>query len=96
MDLPDQVRRADPITYIDANDPPILIVHGEEDGTVIINQSELFYAALKKAGVTTKFVRGENAGHGYKPTPQGSTVKPSRAEIDDLELQWFRTYLNHP
>jgi len=30
-----------PLSYIDANDPPVLIIHGEKDGMVIIRQSEL-------------------------------------------------------
>jgi acetyl esterase/lipase len=92
-ELPDMVRRANPITYVDTNDPPMLIMHGEEDNTVIFNQSELLYAALKKAGAVTKFVPVANAGHGYRPTPEGATIAPSRPEIDAMELEWFRKYL---
>lgn len=44
-------RLANPIMYVDAEDPPVLIGHGEKDGIVIINQSELLYEALKEAGV---------------------------------------------
>ncbi|UCC96327.1 MAG: alpha/beta hydrolase [Phycisphaerales bacterium] len=91
--LPDQVRRANPITYVDKNDPPMLIIHGKEDRTVIFNQSELLYAALQKAGVIAKLVPVANAGHGYRPTPQGATTSPRRPEIDDMELEWFRQYL---
>lgn len=91
--LPDQVRRADPITYVDKNDPPMLIMHGKDDKTVIFNQSELLYAALQKAGVITKFVPVSNAGHGYRPTPRGATIAPGRPEIDKMELEWFRKYL---
>jgi acetyl esterase/lipase len=94
--LPDQVRRADPIAYVDVKDPPILIIHGEQDGTVIINQSELLYAALQKAGVTADFVRVKNADHGYRPNPEGSVIAPPRKEIDARELQWFRKHLRHP
>jgi len=82
--------------YVDKNDPPTLIFHGEEDYFVIISQSEMLYDALKKAGATTKLVRVANGGHGYKPTPEGSVVKPSRNEMNALELQWFRKYLKHP
>ena len=91
--IPDQVRRANPATYVDKNDPPTLIFHGEEDYFVIINQSEILYDALKEAGATTQLVRVVNGGHGYKPTPEGSVVKPSRDEMNALELQWFRKYL---
>ena len=91
--LPDQVRRANPATYADKNDPPTLIIHGEEDYFVVINQSEILYDALKKSGATTKLVRVVNGDHGYKPSPEGSVIKPSRKEISELELQWFLTYL---
>ncbi len=89
----DLVRKANPITYVDPKDPPILIIHGEEDHTVIIGQSELLYEALKKAGVETKFVRVKNAGHGLRPTPPGARISPSREKLDKLRADWFRTHL---
>ena len=92
-ELPDQVRRANPITYVDGNDPPMLIIHGKEDNTVTFNQSELLHAALQKVGAITKFVPVDNAGHGYRPTPEGATIAPSRPDIDNMELEWFRQYL---
>ena len=92
----DLVRRANPITYIDAKDPPILIIHGEEDHTVIINQSELLYDALKKAGVVTKFVRVKNGGHGLRPTPEGAQITPSPADLTKLRDQWFKQHLVQP
>ena len=91
--LKEQVRRANPITYVDKDDPPILIIHGREDKGVNFNQSELLYAALKKAGAVTKLVPVANAGHGYRPTPEGAEIKPSKDEIDAMELAWFREYL---
>ena len=91
--LKEQVRRANPITYVDKDDPPILIIHGRKDKGVIFNQSELLYAALKKAGAVTKLVPVANAGHGYRPTPEGAEIKPSKNEIDAMELAWFREYL---
>ncbi|MCA9150562.1 MAG: alpha/beta hydrolase [Planctomycetales bacterium] len=60
----DAAARANPITYVSADDPPFLIVHGEQDRTVPIGQSEQLVAALKQAGVETTFIRVPNAGHG--------------------------------
>ena len=88
-ELPDRVKRANPITYIDNEDPPILIVHGEKDQLVIIGQSELFYDALRRAGVRTEFVRVKNAGHGYRAIPEGATVEPGLEEIKRLQMEWF-------
>jgi len=91
--LPEQVKRANPITYVDAKDPPVLLIHGEEDRTVIINQSELFYAALQAADVESEFVRVKNGGHGLKPTPPDSEISPSREELSKLREDWFRRHL---
>ena len=55
---------ANPIAFITKDDPPFLIVHGEDDKLVPINQSEILHEALQKIGVPSTFVRVPNAGHG--------------------------------
>jgi acetyl esterase/lipase len=55
--------RANPITYVTKDDPPFLIIHGDEDQAVGINQSQLLYDALKKAGVDVTFNVIKGAGH---------------------------------
>ena len=89
----DLVRKANPISYVDSKDPPILMIHGEKDRTVIIGQSELLSAALRKAGVVAKFVRVKNAGHGLRPTPAGAQISPNRAQLAKLRADWFREHL---
>jgi acetyl esterase/lipase len=84
------VKKANPVTYVDAGDPPALIIHGEKDTAVIIQQSELLFNAFTKAGVKAKLVRVKNAGHGFNPSPDGAAISPSLKEIEDLEIQWFK------
>ncbi len=43
-----QVRAADPITYVTADDPPVFIEHGTADGTVPVQQSKRFAAAIAR------------------------------------------------
>jgi acetyl esterase/lipase len=93
---PELVRLANPMTYIDPGDPPILIGHGENDGMVIINQSELLYDALKKAGIKTEFIRVKNAGHMYRPNPKGAVVSPSVEEMNIKTVEWFKKWLGAP
>ncbi len=62
-DCPDQVRAANPITYITEQTPPFLILHGDADETVRIAQSELLYEALQKAGVPVDFYTLAGTGH---------------------------------
>ncbi|HLG13405.1 MAG TPA: alpha/beta hydrolase [Blastocatellia bacterium] len=70
--------RASPLTYIDSGDPPFLVIHGEGDNMVPINQSELLVAALRNAGVGVTFVRLPGVGHGFAGSPgSGREVDPA-------------------
>ena len=60
----DKAARANPITYVTPDDPPFLLVHGDADPIVPINQSELLHAALRKASVPAVFLPLQGAGHG--------------------------------
>jgi acetyl esterase/lipase len=62
--------QANPITYVTPNDPPFLIVHGEQDPLVPHHQSGLLEAALKRAGVPVTFYTVKGAGHGGFRDPQ--------------------------
>ena len=42
---------ASPIHYVSKDDPPFLIVHGEADRVVPVEQSQRLYEELRKAGV---------------------------------------------
>ncbi|WP_197138096.1 alpha/beta fold hydrolase [Crateriforma conspicua] len=60
----DAIKRVNPITYIDSDDPPFLIIHGSNDRTVPANQSETLHAALEKANVPSRLKIIDGAGHG--------------------------------
>lgn len=64
MENKDKAARLNPITYVTKDDPPFLIVHGDKDPTVPINQSQLLFNALKKTGVSVHFHTIKGAGHG--------------------------------
>lgn len=55
---------ANPIAYVDENDPPFLILHGDKDPLVPHCNSELLFNALQKAGVPSQFILVPGAGHG--------------------------------
>jgi acetyl esterase/lipase len=59
-----QAQRASPIHYITKGDPPFLIVHGDKDPVVPLQQSQLLADALKKAGVEVAFHVVPGGGHG--------------------------------
>ncbi|HVF35975.1 MAG TPA: alpha/beta hydrolase [Candidatus Saccharimonadia bacterium] len=60
-------RQASPITFVDAADPPFLIVHGTADATVPIRQSERLRDALAAVGRAPGYVTVPGAGHGGFP-----------------------------
>lgn len=60
----DAARAASPISYVTADDAPILIIHGTDDPLVPFNQSERFLAALKEANVESYLIPVEGGGHG--------------------------------
>jgi acetyl esterase/lipase len=55
---------ANPVTYVDANDPPFLIFHGDKDPLVPYCQSELLFDALQKAKVPGQFILVPDGQHG--------------------------------
>lgn len=61
---PERAAQASPVTFVTADDPPFLIVHGDKDSTVAWNQSQLLSEALKQAGCSVHFHTIRDAGHG--------------------------------
>jgi acetyl esterase/lipase len=78
---------ASPVTYVSADDPPFLILHGEEDATVPLSQSVIFLEALQSAGVASTLVVVRNAGHGFQPV--GGEIVPSRVELTRMIADFF-------
>ncbi|MBK7876843.1 MAG: alpha/beta hydrolase [Planctomycetes bacterium] len=56
-------RAANPATWADVNDPPLLVAHGSEDTTVPMHQSERLVAALDAAHAPVTWVRALGYGH---------------------------------
>ena len=54
-----------PISDVSPDDPPTLIIHGDADKLVPIQQSELIVEKLKEAGVEAKLVVKKGAVHGW-------------------------------
>lgn len=65
-----QARSASPITWVSADDPPFLHIHGDSDPVVPYAQSMAFHAALQKDGVSSTLVTVEGGGHGQGFPPQ--------------------------
>ena len=55
---------ASPTTYVGKDDPPFLIIHGENDMSIPVSQSEVLASKLKAAGVQVTLIVAEGRGHG--------------------------------
>jgi len=73
-DVPDKAKDASAIYHVSADDPPFLIMHGDEDPQVPIEQSRRFYQTLKSAGVPVTLEVVKGGGHGG-PAFQTEQVK---------------------
>jgi len=60
---PDLAKAASPVTYVDKNDPPFLIIHGEKDELVSTKHSQLLSSWLSVAGVRNELVIVKDAPH---------------------------------
>jgi dipeptidyl aminopeptidase/acylaminoacyl peptidase len=76
-------RAISPIYYVSADDPPTLIIHGDADRLVPLQQSESIVEKLKAAGVETKLIVKRGAGHGW----------PTMAQDMTQIVDWFDEHL---
>jgi acetyl esterase/lipase len=58
-------RKISPITHVTTDDPPTLIIHGDADKLVPIQQSQTLVKKLTEAGVEAKLIPKPNAQHGW-------------------------------
>ena len=63
VERPDLAKNASPVSYIDKNDPPFLIVQGEKDESVPNTQSWLLHSWLSLAGVKNELIIVPGAPH---------------------------------
>ncbi|NKB71302.1 MAG: prolyl oligopeptidase family serine peptidase [Candidatus Latescibacteria bacterium] len=57
--------RCSAITHVSADSPPTLLLHGDEDELVPLQQSESLAARLREAGVAHKLIVAKGQGHGW-------------------------------
>jgi dipeptidyl aminopeptidase/acylaminoacyl peptidase len=79
-----------PIRFVSSGSAPSLIVHGDADTSVPIDQGETMYAALTKAGVPASFIRIKGAGHGLEGADPADLERAYAAM-----MQWFERHLRN-
>jgi acetyl esterase/lipase len=72
-----------PINSVSADDPPVIIIHGDKDVLVPKQQSESIIAKFKEAKVPCNLIIKEGGGHGWR-----------NREVEEKSfIDWFDKYL---
>lgn len=76
-------RQISPVSHVTPDDAPTMILHGDADKLVPIQQAHVMITALEKAGVPAKLIIKQQAGHGWPNW------------IDDISVfaDWFDEHL---
>jgi acetyl esterase/lipase len=62
--VPELARLASPVFHVEATDPPLLLLHGDQDNQMPINQAHELEGAYRRLGLTAQLVVVHGAGHG--------------------------------
>ncbi|MFT5123086.1 MAG: acetyl esterase/lipase [Verrucomicrobiales bacterium] len=62
--LPDFARLASPVFHVDKNDPPLFLLHGDQDPQMPINQSHELHGAYEQPGLPVRFAVLHGSAHG--------------------------------
>ena len=94
--LPGLEDKLSPITHVSPSDPPVLLVHGDEDELIPVTESERMHAALKEAGVATKLVVLDGVAHeAFRRQKGPNDLTIGRDTGADAEmLEWFKKHLH--
>jgi len=57
--------RISPVSHASADDPPTLIIHGDADALVPIQQAQVLVAKLKATGVRAELIVRKGRGHDF-------------------------------
>jgi acetyl esterase/lipase len=83
-DLPAQLKEVSPFYFTTQDDPPLLLIHGDSDKTVPLQQSEILKAKYEETGLKVKLVVQPGGGH--------SAWEGIEKQYQDVS-DWFDLYL---
>lgn len=86
---PEVYRQASPATWVSPDDPPLLLVHGDQDTIVPFRQSLIMHDAYKGLGLDVTLIRVVGAGHGFINRLGQPLISPSPQEIERAVHNFF-------
>lgn len=66
-DIEAQLKSVSPVYFVTGDDPPLLLIHGDKDLTVPLQQSEVLRDKYREASLPVELVVHAGGGHSYWP-----------------------------
>jgi acetyl esterase/lipase len=84
-DAESQLKAISPLYHVSKDDPPLLLIHGDKDTTVPVQQSQLLKEKYDEIGLPVQLIVQSGGGHSWWPTI-----------MDDYPAvwAWFDRYLS--
>ena len=86
-EAPELYKKGSPIAYLDAKDPPMLLVHGTADVTVPLSQSETYLRIAKAQGAPCALEVIPDAPHTFDLQPKQRDLRPLVTAFFDQHLK---------
>ncbi len=80
-----EAHKYSPIVHVSSDDPPTLLIHGDQDELVNVSNSYQIHEAFQERNVTTNLIVLEGAGHGFR----GDDATRAMAAL----VAWFEEHL---
>ena len=82
----DQAASISPILFASSDDPPTLLIHGDADMLVNVQNSEVMFEALQGEGVESELIIIPGGDHGFR-------VTADRVRAQQAMVEWFDRHL---
>jgi acetyl esterase/lipase len=89
--VPAALKADSPVTYAAQGDPPFLIIHGDQDSIVPLDQSRELASALRSERVPVSLVVVQGGGHALDEPGE----RPDTKQLEALTVYFFVSELEH-
>ena len=86
-EAPDLYRRMSPVSHLAPGAVPILLMTGDQDTTVLFEQSETLHHRARTLELDSTYLLVKNSGHGWRPI--GGPIVPSQEELHRLTADFI-------
>ncbi len=88
-DHPERAQKLSPPTYLSAEMPPTLLIHGNRDKTLPLSQSEFFLKESRKVSKAVSLLVVKGAGHSLG----GKKTSPTVLEVNEKAAAFMLQHL---